>query len=112
MVVVDLLMIIFGAVLAQYFAAFVLVPISVTAVVSILAVGWMQGQALTHSMTVTAIAVLGIQLGYLFGLAMRQWVAGSLPMAPHWAHPSRHRAQGRSPPKSCLPPRRARRPRL
>ena len=66
-----------GAILAQYFKAFVLVPSCVTALFLSIVLESMLGNYSAHSIVVGVLAAAGIQLGYILGLVIRQLIAAS-----------------------------------
>jgi hypothetical protein len=77
MVTISIMGVSLGAILAQYFRAFILVPFGAAALVSSIALESMWGNSAAHSMVAGAVAVVGIQLGYFLGLAIRQLIAAS-----------------------------------
>jgi hypothetical protein len=75
MVTIGIIGISLGAILAQYFRAFALVPFCAAALVSTIAIESMWEHFSAHSIVGGALAAVGIQLGYFLGLVARQLIA-------------------------------------
>ena len=87
MVTVGAIGLLLGAILAQYFRVFVLLPFCAAVLISAIALELIWGNSPAQSMVMGALAVVGVQLGYFLGLAIRQLIAA---LRHAWLTRSRH----------------------
>jgi hypothetical protein len=77
MVGIAVIAVLLGALLAQHFKTFVLLPACAAALLFSIVFESMLGNYPVHSIIVGALAAAGFQLGYILGLALHQFVAAS-----------------------------------